>query len=388
MGKSTSSLLVALLLCGTAEALATAAGAEVETRLIVSSQPVAPGQASQLTVVLVNPGERAVSVALEPALACRLDSPTGAFLVRAEARSAPDDAASTVPPGGSAEHDYAFTVPEDAAGTFAFGCDGVGAPPTLLQVEAGEAEGGALREGVQEFTSGFATFEPFYFLVGVDPSESKFQISFDYRVLNPKAPLAELYPWLTGFHFAYTQTSLWDLESESAPFRDTSYKPEFHFLSPRIPWNIPWLDDFRIRLGYQHESNGRDGPDSRSTNFVYAKPILAFSPGEPWLLEVAPKAWLYVANDDRTNDKLPDYRGYFDLELNLTRLHSVQLATHLRWAQEGGTVQVDLTYPLAHLFFGNFDLYFQAQYFNGYAETLLRFDRREQAIRLGLAMLR
>ena len=32
-------------------------------------------------------------------------------------------------------------------------------------------------------------------------------------------------PWLAGFYFAYTQNSLWDLDSASKPFNNTSSRP-------------------------------------------------------------------------------------------------------------------------------------------------------------------
>jgi outer membrane phospholipase A len=390
MGSARWSSIVGLLLWGAVAAPAAAAApeveSEVEAKLLVPSETVAPGEASQLTLRLVNPTERAVTLTLEPELACRLDSPDGAFPLRAEARSGAD-AETVVPPGGSVEREYAFSVPEGASGAYALGCDVPGAPPTVLQVAAGEGKG-QLPESVRQFASQFGAFEPVYFLAGIPLRDSKFQISFDYHLLNEKGPLAQRFPWLTGFHLAYTQTSLWDLESESVPFRDTSYKPEVHFLSPELPWKLPWQGELRFRGGYQHESNGRDGAESRSTNFAYFAPIAVFGSGEPWALEITPKAWIYVANDDRTNRDLPDYRGYFDLGVKLGMPHSLQVASHLRWGQKGGTVQADLTYPLVHLLFGNFDLYLQAQYFSGYAETLLDFDHRDEAFRLGVAMLR
>jgi outer membrane phospholipase A len=245
-----------------------------------------------------------------------------------------------------------------------------------------------LQSRFQMYADRLSVYEPMYFLVGVDPEESKFQLSFKYRFFNREGSLVRKFAWIEGFHFAYTQTSFWDLKSESAPFRDTSYKPELFFLSPAIDLSIPRLYLFKIQSGFQHESNGRGGEDSRSTNFLYIKPIMIFGKGTPYALEFAPKVWIYVANDDVTNPDLSDYRGYFDLELKFGRMRSFALSTHYTYAREGSSFQVDVTYPLSRLFAGNLDLYLQAQYFNGYAESLLRYTEKTEALRLGIAIVR
>ncbi|MBW1827513.1 MAG: phospholipase A [Deltaproteobacteria bacterium] len=48
-----------------------------------------------------------------------------------------------------------------------------------------------------------------------NPGDSKFQVSFKYRFFNKKGTLAQKYPRVKGFRFGYTQTSFWDLKSES-----------------------------------------------------------------------------------------------------------------------------------------------------------------------------
>jgi outer membrane phospholipase A len=62
--------------------------------------------------------------------------------------------------------------------------------------------------------------------------------------------------------------------------------------------------------------------------------------------------------------------------------------SHFGWAKEGGSVQVDLTYPLHRFLFNNLDIYLQAQYVNGLAESLLNFRERAETFRFGLAILR
>ena len=238
---------------------------------------------------------------------------------------------------------------------------------------------------IQPYFSNLFFYEPIYFLVGTDPEKSKFQLSFKYSLFRDDSPLAERYPLFKGLHFAYTQTSFWDLESDSAPFEDTSYKPEIFYVSPAFDLEIPHLYTANLQIGARHESNGRGGTLSRSTNTVYVKPIFMFAgKDEESGIMVAPKFMAYLGNDGHTNPDLPDYRGHFDLEIKTGFLKSFVFDTHLRYGQQGGSAQFDLTHPMPAVLGDNIDLYFYAQYFTGYAESLLHYDRKESAPSLRL----
>ena len=145
---------------------------------------------------------------------------------------------------------------------------------------------------------------------------------------------------------------------------------------------------FGIQTGFQHESNGRDGLESRSTNHLYIKPIIAFGLWDDYHLKFAPKVWAYGRNDDDTNGDLDDYRGYFELETKIGSPESFMLGSYFRSADEGSSYQLDLSYPLNKLFGGSIDMYIHAQYFNGYAETLLDYNQKDDAFRLGMSIIR
>lgn len=240
----------------------------------------------------------------------------------------------------------------------------------------------------QPSLANISAYKPMYFLVGTDPKYSKFQISFKYCPLSPHGPLAEKYPWARGFHFAYTQTSFWDLRSASVPFEDTSYKPEFLFLTNNILAEGPDIKRLFLRTGFQHESNGRAAESSRSTNFLYISPIFViYDAGSQIGFQIAPRLWTYVANDNSTNADLRDYRGYFDLELKVGKADGLVMDTLLWWAKEGGSVELNLTFPLSS-FTRSFEVYLQAQYVNALAESLLNYRDRTEAFRLGFAIVR
>jgi outer membrane phospholipase A len=70
------------------------------------------------------------------------------------------------------------------------------------------------------------------------------------------------------------------------------------------------------------------------------------------------------------------------------RAESIVLGTNLRWTSEGPSVELNFTYPLHKISFNTLEIYFQAQYFNGYAESLLNYTEHTSAVRFGLAIVR
>jgi outer membrane phospholipase A len=191
-------------------------------------------------------------------------------------------------------------------------------------------------------------------------------------------------------HLAYTQTSLWDLESLSKPFVDTSYKPEMFFVLPRVDAGR-WADWIRLDLqaGLQHESNGKSGADSRSLNLGYFDAKVTLGAEGGFQASVAPRAWVYLGSLDENPD-LPDYRGYFGLRTTLGWDKGLLLAAKGQVGDDWnrGNLQVDLSYPLMRFLYGNLGLYLYAQYFLGYGESLLHYNERSSAFRLGFALYR
>ena len=54
----------------------------------------------------------------------------------------------------------------------------------------------------QPYLENISAHEPVYFLRGVNPEKSKFQLSMKYRFINPSMTLSQRYPWTRGFYFA------------------------------------------------------------------------------------------------------------------------------------------------------------------------------------------
>ncbi len=369
------------------------------------------GKQAEFSLYVHNLGEETVSVHLPVRLSCHLESDNKKWDLKASALASPEMQSAFLKKNEFVKRDYVFIVPEGLSGPVQMTIREFSAAAVMFAVVDGKMHQAqdqtvvgrnvdpepareyptmdSLSALYQPYLVSLAGYEPLYFLVGADPEESKFQISFKYRFLDPEGDLAGKHPWMKGLHFGYTQTSFWDLESSSAPFEDTSYKPELFFQSSNMNARPPWMQGLFLQGGFQHESNGRGGELSRSTNYLYAKPVFILYDAKTRLgLQIAPKIWTYIHNDDDTNPDLEDYRGFFDLEIKLGKVDSLVLETHLRWAEEGISTQWDLTYPLHQHLFRHLGFYLQLQYVNALAESLIDYRDRNEALRLGLAIVR
>ncbi len=231
-------------------------------------------------------------------------------------------------------------------------------------------------------------FEPMYVGVGKNgDTTARFQLSFKYRLLMPDDLRSK--SLLDNLYFAYTQTSLWDLSATSAPFRDTSYEPQLFYYIPDTGWQSPWYTRMGMMAGIGHESNGKSGDDSRAINIVFVRPTWEFGNLSGNHLTVSPKIYYYLSKAD--NPDIADYRGYVDLLVKYGSADGMQLATTLRKGTKHwyGSVDAQLTYPLARLLGSAWGGYLWVGYFNGYGETILDYNQREHWVaRIGYSIAR
>ncbi|MCC5840524.1 MAG: phospholipase A [Opitutales bacterium] len=389
------SLLLGLLACFLSAHARPAAFLDLPREAVV-------GDSVELRWTVFNPGEAAISVAVPEILHIHLRS--GAETHRAFAERHPDETDGfLLEPGRFATVLYTWQVPMAGSG------------PAIVEVEDPVPAVGALRlaprllaslpvtdsvrvdlrsmddrarERHPEFLN-FSPHEPIYFLVGPDKPNAKFQLSFKYRFFNTDGRLAREQPWVLGWHFAYTQTSLWDLESDSKPFLDTSYKPEFFYRLSSDIEGLEWLNRANVALGFRHESNGQDGLDSRDMNVLYFQPEVTFGREGNLQLTLAPRFMKYIFGLSENPD-LKHYRGKVDWIWTLGWLDSWQLRGlgRVGTGAKHGSLQLDLTYPLREILSGSLDISFNLQFFTGYGESLLLYNERSTTIRAGFSIVR
>jgi len=401
----------ALVIFSLCLALPLARAQDVTLTLTVASEPVTAGGNVSVWLNALNASSNDIAWTFPATIERKIISPQGTFDGSLELRSAETNTIS-IAPGAFARREYVFAVPDGITGQVVLEFPGLNVNRAVLDVQAPpavvvtpekktnslftrfikEVEPEAPGKGYEPgrfFKEHISGYEPMYFIAGAKSPNAKFQISFAYQLLNHNGFLATNMPMLQGFHIAYTQTSLWDWNAPSAPFYDTSYKPEFFYAWENVTRG-PSTNWFQIDLqgSLKHESNGKDGTSSRSLNIAYLRPTLTLGRDDGLQLTLQPRIWTYLG-DLSDNPDIADYRGYADLRTIVGWTRGLELSALGRMGKDGnhGSVQLDLTYPTMK-FFGSFSLYLDVQYFTGYGESLLGYNKRTDEFRVGFALFR
>jgi phospholipase A1/A2 len=251
---------------------------------------------------------------------------------------------------------------------------------------AGASEGTALIDKPPPLA--VSVYEPVYFIVGGDGGlNAKFQISLRFRLFDDRGRLARQLPWIDDLYLSFSQTALWDLGELSKPFKDSSYRPRLFYAN----YDLARFLDGKLRVGIEsglgHESNGKEGEDSRSYNMLYARPTLTFGDPDGFRAYFAPLIHNYIAESD--NPDIDDYRGYVDWLAGVGSKGGLDFWGVLRKGTRSdyGSIELNASYPLSKLSGGDLTGWLLLQYFNGYGESLLDYNRKlDSQLRLGIAI--
>ncbi|ODP31961.1 hypothetical protein A9762_24750 [Pandoraea sp. ISTKB] len=332
---------------------------------------LANGQFRRVAYSAVLPKELRGAVRIEPV---DWDASTTTIVLDRAAPAEPMVAAAPLPSDGSAATAAGAGVGATAAASSASGA-----------VAATSAD--AIAPTADAEFARISSNEPMYIAFGKNgDANARFQLSFKFHILKPDNPASKSF--LDNLYFGYTQLSIWDLEAESAPFRDSNYRPSFFYYVPDTGVRAGWFSSLGVAAGIEHESNGKAGDDSRSINTVFVKPIFTFGNPSEYHWTVAPKLYAYLEKKD--NPDIQNYRGYMDLLVLWGKPNGWQIGATLRKGMKRnyGSVDVQVTYPLGKLIPGTGG-YIWLGYFTGYGEDMLDYNRHSPSqVRIGYSVFR
>jgi phospholipase A1/A2 len=210
--------------------------------------------------------------------------------------------------------------------------------------------------------------------------EAKFQISFKVKLWE------DILGKNMDLWFAYTQLSFWQVYNKtfSSPFRESNYEPEL-LLNFRTDYNLFGLKGRIVNVGINHQSNGRGQMLSRSWNRIVA--TAGFERGNFNLLL---KTWyrLPESRHEDDNPKIMKYMGYGELWGTYywgKHRFGIMFRNNLRTSDNKGAIQLDWSFPFP--FAKNDRVSGYIQYFNGYGESLLDYDKSINRIGVGLMLM-
>ena len=210
--------------------------------------------------------------------------------------------------------------------------------------------------------------------VGLDHTESKFQLSFKLKTLE------NLFGRGIDVWFGYTQQSHWQVYNKriSAPFRETNYEPEV-FVTIPTDYKLLGLKGRFVNVGFVHQSNGQSNVLSRSWNRIYAQ--AGFEYGDSFSLLFKP--WYRIPEKSGADDNphITDYMGNFELVAHYkVGNHSFSALGRSTFEFKRGQVQVDWSYPLYQKLRG------YLQFTSGHGESLIDYNQHQNTLGIGVML--
>lgn len=217
-------------------------------------------------------------------------------------------------------------------------------------------------------------------------TEAHFQMSF--KIPLSESPLSgQLIPF-----FAYTGRAWWQVYDgeRSRPFREYNHEPEVVLAMPlqnrdAFGWKLRLLS-----FGFNHQSNGRSAPMSRSWNRLFAE-VHAERNASTWM---SAKVWHRLAEkeklhpDDSAGDDNPDivrYMGNFELKAGWAQPQGYRLTTSVRsrlGTNGKGSAQLDWSLPIKH----TQGLRWYVQGFSGYGDSLIDYNQKINRLGFGIML--
>ena len=205
--------------------------------------------------------------------------------------------------------------------------------------------------------------------------ELKFQLSFKTKILQG------IFWGHSDLWVAYTQKSHWQLYNSglSRPFREINYEPEIILNFP-VKFKILGFKTRMIGVAFNHESNGKSNPFSRSWNRII---FHAGFERNNWSIYVRPWLRLRAADDD--NPDISKYIGRGDLNVIYTHNGNVFsfLGSHnLNFANKiKGSATLSWSYPIK----GNLKGHLQIS--QGYGDTLIDYNHNQTTVGIGISLI-
>ena len=226
----------------------------------------------------------------------------------------------------------------------------------------------------------FSLYKHNYFTIGtaIGPrpsatnSDVKFQVSISQRLTKSTLPFN------TYLFLFYNQKVFWNVFENSMPVHDFNFNPGIGVSKLLIAKDRVIG---KASLLIEHESNGRDNDNSRSWNKISLCGSIYISPQ----FMIHAKYWIPIVDGQHNRDILR-YCGIFQNGLQVMSNDkkygmAITLVKRQGWNLNFNTI-VELNYRL----FKKDNQYMFLQYYNGYGDNLLDYNKFHSRLRFGIVI--
>ena len=226
----------------------------------------------------------------------------------------------------------------------------------------------------------FSLYKDNYFTIGtaIGPrpsatnSDVKFQVSISQRLTKSTLPFN------TYLFLFYNQKVFWNVFENSMPVHDFNFNPGIGVSKLLIAKDRVIG---KASLLIEHESNGRDNDNSRSWNKISLCGSIYISPQ----FMIHAKYWIPIVDGQHNRDILR-YCGIFQNGLQVMSYDkkygmAITLVKRQGWNLNFNTI-VELNYRL----FKKDNQYMFLQYYNGYGDNLLDYNKFHSRLRFGIVI--
>ena len=234
----------------------------------------------------------------------------------------------------------------------------------------------------REFDKGpyYPLYKDNYFIFGpsIGPKATKENTNVKFQISVRQKLTKSTLPGGTYLYLCYTQKVFWNILEKSLPMTDLNFNPGIGLAKPVFK-NGKYIGKFILQL--EHESNGRDSIESRSWNRL--------SLGGDVLITnnflVHAKVWIPYVDGEHNKDLLK-YVGIMQAGVELTSNDrrwkgSLLLTKRKTWRLDFNTVA-----EISWQFSRNADWNLFVQYYNGYGEGLLDYNKFSSHLRAGVVI--
>ncbi len=226
----------------------------------------------------------------------------------------------------------------------------------------------------------FSAYKDNYFITGIPLNEeiSKTTADVKYQISFKQLITRNFLPFESQLFLTYTQKAFWNIYEFSSPFQEVNFNPGLGLGKGVFNKDDELVGLLEIKL--EHESNGREGLDSRSWNSF----SLAYHTRVNNYTILGLKSWIPFAYTS-DNEDLLNYIGYGELNMLFDFAPKWKLDVSARkgiqWNWKGN-VRTRLFYQIS----GNTNQHLMLEWYTGYSESLIEYDKHKSYIRVGYAI--